>query len=308
MRNFKNQNNGQKMRKKLTIALTTVLLMTMTVKAQTFEIDEVKQLPSIDENNMKIIAFSIQKLFDEIIKDPEKHSTIKAVSETVYGYYDTDWDGKLDKVNPRNGKQYSPSDKDDLLKNDRFLFNLTFDETGKLIVPDKIYVISNRQEEKDRKILTVGLLSFELPVSENIRSELSKVRLQNIAKADVNSLTGGLNPVAIKIPFNLRYGASKSTETKGKAVKSGENIRITIDRYFKGVEEEKKFIVMLKEQTDILEYKKGTFDFIIEASSFGYHIDINIMRDMVWSSQPKSFTVVTEKVKSFSGQGKKIKK
>ncbi len=294
--------------KKLTFALTTVLLLNLTATAQTFELDQVRQVPSIDESNMKIIAFSVQKLFDEAIKEPEKYSTIKAVSETVYGFYDTDGDGRLDKVNPRNGKQYSTSDNEELKKNDRFLFNLTFDEKGNLVVPEKIYIISNREEEKDRRILTVGLIAFELPVTESVRTELSKVSLQNIAKADVNSLTGGLNPVTVKIPFNLKYGASKSTETTGKAIKSGDNIKISISRYFKGVEEENKFILMLKEQTDILEYKKGEFDFIIEASSFGYHIDINIMRDMVWSSQPKSFSVITEKVKSFTGQGKKIKK
>ena len=296
------------MTKKMTFALATVLLLNLTATAQTYELDQVRQVPSIDESNMKIIAFSVQKLFDEVIKEPEKYSSIKAVSETVYGFYDTDGDGKLDKVNPRNGKQYYTSDSEELKKNNRFLFNLTFDEKGNLVVPEKIYVISNREEEKDRRILTVGLIAFELPIPESVRIELTKVRLQNIAKADVNSLTGGLNPVTIKIPFNLKYGASKSTETAGKAIKSGDNIKISISRYFKGVEEENKFISMLKEQTDILEYKKGEFDFIIEASSFGYHIDINIMRDMVWSSQPKSFSVVTEKVKSFTGQGKKIKK
>jgi PAS domain-containing protein len=296
------------MTKKLTFALATVLLLNLTATAQTYELDQVRQVPSIDESNMKIIAFSVQKLFDEVIKEPEKYSSIKAVSETVYGFYDTDGDGRLDKVNPRNGKQYSSSDSEELKKNNRFLFNLIFDDKGNLVVPEKIYVISNREEEKDRRILTVGLIAFELPISESVRAELLKVRLQNIAKADVNSLTGGLNPVTIKIPFNLKYGASKSTETTGKALKSGDNIKISISRYFKGVEEENKFISMLKEQTDILEYKKGEFDFIIEASSFGYHIDINIMRDMVWSSQPKSFSVVTEKVKSFTGQGKKIKK
>lgn len=296
------------MTKKLTFALATVLLLNLTATAQIYELDQVRQVPSIDESNMKIIAFTVQKLFDEVIKEPEKYSSIKAVSETVYGFYDTDGDGRLDKVNPRNGKQYSSSDSEELKKNNRFLFNLIFDEKGNLVVPEKIYVISNREEEKDRRILTVGLIAFELPISESVRAELLKVRLQNIAKADVNSLTGGLNPVTIKIPFNLKYGASKSTETTGKALKSGDNIKISISRYFKGVEEENKFISMLKEQTDILEYKKGEFDFIIEASSFGYHIDINIMRDMVWSSQPKSFSVVTEKVKSFTGQGKKIKK
>lgn len=296
------------MTKKLTFALATVLLLNLTATAQIYELDQVRQVPSIDESNMKIIAFTVQKLFDEVIKEPEKYSSIKAVSETVYGFYDTDGDGRLDKVNPRNGKQYSSSDSEELKKNNRFLFNLIFDEKGNLVVPEKIYVISNREEEKDRRILTVGLIAFELPISESVRAELLKVRLQNIAKADVNSLTGGLNPVTIKIPFNLKYGASKSTETTGKALKSGDNIKISISRYFKGVEEENKFISMLKEQTDILEYKKGEFDFIIEASSFGYHIDINIMRDMVWSSQPKSFSIVTEKVKSFTGQGKKIKK
>ncbi len=302
------KHNGQTMIKKTTLALATVLLFNLTTKAQTFELDQVRQIPSISESNMKTIALSIQKLFDQAIKEPEKNSTIKAVSETVYGYYDTDGDSKLDKVNPRNGKQYAQSDESDLKKNNRLLFNLTFDDIGKLVVPDKIYVISNRQEEENRRILTVGLLAFELNVTEDIKKELSTVQLKNLAKADVNSLTGGLNPVTIKIPFNLSFGTAKSKETQGKVIKRGEQIDITISRYFKGVEEKNKFIDMIKEQTDILQYKKGEFDFIIEETSFGYHIDINIMRDMIWSSQPTSFSVTTEKVKSFSGQGKKANK
>ena len=56
-----------------------------------------------------------------------------------------------------------------------------------------------------------------------------------------------------------------------------------------------------------MQYKKGTFQFVIEEKFYNYHIDVNIGRDMVYSSQPKSFSVSTEHVKSFSGEGKKLK-
>ena len=297
------------MTKKLPFALAIVLLLNLPTMAQTFEIDLIKQVPSITANNMKIIAVSVQKLFEEAIKNPDKNSSLKAVSDTVYGFYDIDGDRKLDKVNPRNGKQYTASDNEGLKKNSSLLFNLTFEDSGNLIVPEKIYVISNRDEDQeDRTIKTVGLLAFELTMTESIKSELSKVKLQDLAKTDVNSLTGGLNPVAIKIPFDLSFNASEAHETKGKAVKNIDLIDITINRYFKGWEEKEKFIKMLKEQTDILEYKKGDFEFVIEENSFDYHIDINIQRDIVWSSQPTRFLVKTEKLKSFSGDGKKIKK
>jgi len=294
-----------KMKKVVTVFLATIAISLSTF-AQTYELDKVRQMPSIDEDNIKVIAFEIQELYATTIKNPEKNSTIKAVSETVSTFYKPS--NKYVKVNPINGKQYTSNDKEDLDKNTRLLFNLTFDENGKLIVPDKIYVISHREEDQaDRTIKKVGLIAFQLIITDDIKTKLSKVTLQHLAKADINSMTGELKPVSIKIPFELSAGLPKLYNTKGKVTKRGDNIYISIDRYFKG-NEEQEIIELIKKQTDILDYKKGNFDFVLEKKTQGCHLDFNIMRGMMYSSQPKSFSVETKTIKSFTGEGKKITK
>jgi len=286
-----------------TLTLATILCLNISTFGQTIKLDQVKQLPSLDETNMKIIATSVWTMYEQAIKEPEKNSTIKAVSETVYGFYDTDWDGKLNKVEPLNGKQYSPSDKQDLDKNNKLLFNLTFDATGKLNIPGKIYVISHRKEDQpDRTIKKVGLLAFELTITDEIKKELNGVRLKNVAKTDINSLTGELNPVAIKLPFNLSGGVPKTETIEGVvSIKNGQ-VQVFMDgnSYVRD-----KATEILKSETDLLEYKKGQFNFTINKEARGYHIDINIMRNMVYSSQPKSFTTEKYSVKKFEGNGKK---
>ncbi|MCA6368565.1 MAG: hypothetical protein IM618_16160 [Cytophagales bacterium] len=273
-------------------------------KDQTFELDRVKQIPYINESSMKTIVLSIQKLFNEAIREPEKNSTIKAVSDTVYTYYDVNDDGLLDKVRSSIGKLYSQSDENDLKKNDRLLFNLTFDDHGNLDIPDRIYVISNREESVNRQNLIVGLFAFELNVTEDARTELSAVRLQNLAKFDDNS-SRGLTPVKIKIPLYLSFGAPEVVETKGRVIKRGDQIEITSNDY---IGDKDKLIETLKKQTNILEYKKGEFDFVIEKSSSYYYTDMNIFRGSVWSQQTQNFPIKSETVKSFLGQGKKVTK
>lgn len=284
------------------------LLLFLSVNAQTYELHQVKQIPSIDESNMKIIAFSIQNLFEQYVKNPEKYPSSKSAYEAVYAFYDTDDDRVLNKINPLLGKIYKPIDSADLKMNNRLLFNLTFDENGNLIVPEKIIVISYRKEtQNDRTILRVNPFSFEIKVSDDIKSDLLKVKLQNLAKADVNSLTGGLNPVPVKIPIDMSYSLSYKSNKICKASINNGYIDISIGRNFNNSEEKDKYIGLIKEQTDILLYKKGIFDFVIEETNFNYHIDFNIMRDIVWSSQPKDFTVRKQKINSFTGEGKKIK-
>lgn len=315
------------MNKYLTIALTTVLFFNLTTHAQTvYELDQVKQLPTIDKKNMNIIASSVQQLFDNAIKEPLKYSTAEATNETVYAFYDSDDDGKLHKINPQNGKQYSISDSSDLRKNQfstygkkepqiSLHFNLTFDVNGKLLVPEKIYVISFRTEDnkKTRAIQQIGLLAFELTLPDSIKAELSQVKLQNLAKKDVNSLTGGLSPVSIKLPFELKYGSNVSNVTSGKATKRGDAIDISIGRYFDGNEEKEHLISLLKEKSDILSYKKGEFNFTIETSYFGCFTGFNIVADNIIANRKsktssQGFSIKKETVISFSGEGKKIKK
>ena len=283
----------------------TLFILTLPTTAQIKELNEVKQIPSIDEDNMKIIASSIWTLYDQAVQSPAQTSTMKAINEKVYGYYDTDGDGMLNKVNPKNGKIYSEINSEDLLKNNRLLFNLTFDVNGKLIVPTKIYVISNRQEEKDRTIFTVGLTAFELTITDSLKDELSKVSLRNLAKANINSLTGGLSPVQVIIPFNASRRVNKPEQITGSAIKNGDNIEIALDANYSFRE---KATELIKTKSDINDYKKGKFTFIIERKTVGYNIDINIMRDMVWSSQPTSFGTEINNILKFEGAGKKLKK
>jgi len=298
------------------------------LKAQKiYELDEVKQIPVIDNSNMDIIASSIQKLFIDAIKNPLKASTPLAANETVYAFYDSDEDRKLHKINPTNGKQYTISDSTRLRLNQikwyrnemvetSLLFNLTFDENGKLIVPEKINVISYRKEDVKKNNSTyieqVGLLAFELIITDSIKIELSKVKLKTLAGIDVNSLTGGVKPVSIKCPFNLKYGLYKSDETKGHAIKRGDNIDISLDRYFKDEEEKFSIINMLKKQTEILTYKKGEFDFSIIKETFYRNVGFNIVADNIIANRVSKTSdggssTQTEKVISFSGTGKKIK-
>jgi len=99
------------MKKKILISIATVLISMTGLNAQKiYELDEVKQLPTIDNSNMDIIAATIQQLFIEVLKDPIKYSTLSATEETIYAFYDSDEDRKLHKINPINGKQYNSSD------------------------------------------------------------------------------------------------------------------------------------------------------------------------------------------------------
>ena len=303
------------MTKKITFAFATMLFFYLTIKAQTYELDQVKQIPSISPKNMGALASSIKKLFDDAIKEPEKNSTTKAVSETVYGFYDKrEVKNRYQKVNPISGAQYTSNDADELRKNNRLLFNLTFDEKGNLLVPEKIYVISNREEDqKDRTIKKVGRLAFELTVTDSIKTELSKLHLQNLAKVDINSLTGALNPVTIQLPFDLHYGITRPEPTSGNVTKSGDQIHLTLKRYLKDDVEEIKYIDILKKYSELLEYKRGEFEFRIEESYIFTSVKINILVDtMLYGSDKEISTggvsTKVETVTEFKGDGKKIKK
>lgn len=317
------------MKNNLTFTLLTLLLLnfTTTQAQKIYELHEVKQIPTIANDNMDIIASSIQKMFTDAIKDPQKNSTTAAANEVVYSFYDSDEDRKLHQMNPSNGKQYTVSDSSRLRLNQinsyrkemsetSLLFNLTFDENGKLIVPEKINVISYRTEDVKKNRSTyveqVGLLAFELVVSDSIKKQLAQVKLKTLAQIDVNSLTGGLKPVAILCPFNFKCGSYQSDKTKGHAIKKGDNIDISIEGYFKDSDEKDKIINILKEKSEILTYKKGEFDFIIakEVSyrSVGFNIVAdNIIANRISKTSTGGSSKKVDKVISFSGEGKKIK-
>lgn len=312
----------------ITITILTMLLLTFSAQAQKiYELHQVKQIPTIDNNNMDIIASSIQKLFIDAIKDPLRNSTKTAANETVYTFYDSEDDRKIHQMNQSNGKQYTISDSTRLRLNQidwyhkefvetNLLFNLTFNENGELIVPEKINVISYRKEDVKRNgstyIEQVGFLAFELEITDNIKKQMDQVRLKNLAQIDVNSQTGRLRPVAIKCPFNLKYGIYISSETKGHATKRGENIDISLNRYFKNADEKINIISILKDKSEILTYKKGEFDFTIVKEIYSRSVGLNIVSDNIISNRVSKNSIggsstQTDKVIAFSGEGKKIK-
>jgi len=296
------------MKRKILISIAIVLITMTGLNAQKiYELDEIKQVPFVDEDNMKTIAFTLVDLYKTVIKTPNKYSTDEATNSTVYLFYDTDWDGRFNKVNPLKGDKYSADKKGDLEQNNRLLFNLTFNESGNLVVPEKVFVISYRETEVDRTIKPIGLIAFELILPDSIKSKLKNVKLKKTATVDKNSMTGGLTPVKVLIPFDLSFGYVRSDETSGTVIKRGNFIDISINGYFDGENEKLQMIELLKVNSELMQYKNGTFQFVIEDKFYKYNIDINIGRDMVYSSQPKSFSVSTEYVKSFSGKGKKIK-
>lgn len=296
--------------KKVITTITITLLFKSLLFAQTYELSQVRQMPFVDETNMKTIAFSVQKLFDDAIKEPEKNSTVEAVDDNVYVYYDIDGNRNFKKIELVKGNQYTPSNILDLKKDNCLLFNLIFDVNGNLIVPNSIHVIFNRNENQgDTLLKRIGLLAFSLKVTDSIKSVLSKVKLQRLAKISVNSLTHTLNPVQIKIPFTLSYTHDEPIETTGTVMKNNSELDVSIDRNFRPEENKDVFVDLIKKQTEILDYKKGTFKFSTIENKIHYYIDFNIAREGIISAQTMSFYALSEKkITSFSGNGKKIKK
>ena len=67
-------------------------------------------------------------------------------------------------------------------------------------------------------------------------------------------------------------------------------------------------IEILKYKSELMQYKKGDFQFVIEEKQYDYCIDINIAWGNLYNSQVKRFSISSFSVNSFTGEGKKIKK
>jgi hypothetical protein len=317
-----------------TLILLTLSFLTASAIAQTKELDEIKQVPFVDKQGMNIISTSLWTLYLDAIKTPEKTSTSQSARETVYAYYDRYSNGKLDKVNPAKGKMFSSADTADLNKNNQLLFNLNFDIEGNLIVPNKINVLSNRWSDGRNYGKRIGFIAVELNVTDSIKEQLAKVKLKRLAKADINSLTGSLSPVAIKLPFAIGTSqAEKIERIYGKVVKDKDRFQFSFTEAWTAMDidgtstasqkqeltEDLKNEVteVLKVSPELSEYKNGTFTFVIEKRTpiNNYNIDVNILRDnMVWSSETQSTSTTTIRdiprfrIQKFEGSGKKIKK
>uniref|UniRef100_UPI004048EF68 hypothetical protein n=1 Tax=Fulvivirga sp. TaxID=1931237 RepID=UPI004048EF68 len=306
------------MKRNILFSIATILITITGLNAQKiYELNEVDQFPYVDEESMQIITITLVDLYKTAIETPEKFSTEEAKNNTVNFFYDIDSDGVLDEFYPFNGEKYSAISIDDLKKNDRLLFNLTFNESGNLMIPEKIFVISYREITVDRTIEQIGQIAFELKLSESIKSKLKNVKLLITAEVDKNSMTGGLSPVPVLIPFELSFRDDKdnSKETSGIVKKTKDDLKITrvgnfkdkIEGNFIGKNEKQQILEFLIEKSEIMEYEVGSFQFVILDKLYNCNIDINIWRGFIYSSQPKSFSVNKQQLITFSGEGEKLK-
>lgn len=289
--------------------LTAMLVFYISIRitAQTFELDAVKQVPSIDESNMKLIASSVWYLYENAMKAPIKFTNPSAAYDTVFTYKDAEINGKHEKLSRVNGRLYTLCYKDELDLNNRLLFNLQFDVSGKLMVPDKIYAISNRQEIIDGDLLTKGCWAFELVVTDSIRAELIKVKLERPALSGITDKKGEFNAVEVKIPFQLTH------------LKNSQNIQTTLEirhKKFQLFSEEKGSVyesdtnlihaILEFMEYKLLQYKSGIFKFVVIRYVTGLQLDLNIQRNNVWNSQQtKNFPAYTYKVTNCEGKGVK---
>lgn len=284
-----------------------VFYLPISIAAQTFELDAVKQVPSIDESNMKLIALSVWFLYENAMKAPLKYSNPAAAYNTVFTYKDAEINGKHGKLSSVDGRLYTLCYKDELELNNRLLFNLQFDVTGKLIVPDKIYVISNRQEPVNGDMLTKGCYAFELFVTDSIKTELIKVKLERTALSGFVNKKGEFNAVEVKIPFQLTH-LKNSQNIQSTLVIKNKKFQLFSDEKGSVYANDTNLINAILEfmEYKLLQYKSGTFKFVVIRYVSGVQLDFNIQRNNVWNSQQtKNFPVYTYKVTNCEGKGVK---
>ena len=255
------------MKLKIPLLFLTTLSFCINVDAQKiYSLNELAQVPSVNFDNLESITLIVASLYDKVKQNPEKYSTLKSTEKIFYMYIDKDSRGqKLTPINPLKGSMWSIDKLTVLQKNDQLLFNLKFDETGNIIIPDTLFFLCYHDSTGiDKIIREVNLLSFEIPISENEKIKFSKIILKTAAAIDGNSLTGNLTPVKVDLPFNMEIGKTKSSEDKGVATKNIDKISLSLDeRYFNGLEEHAKYIEVLKSQTNISDCQIGDYSFDI---------------------------------------------
>lgn len=249
---------------------------------------------------MKVLADVVLAAYATAIQRPQDHSTAKAAEETVYAFYDINYDGKLDKLNATQGKRFAVEDTADLAKNDRLMFSLLFDADGTLQVPDKLNVIAHRKEQQGSSIKEVGLLAFELPLTPEQKAQLEAVKLKVTAKVDMNSLTGDLKPVPILLPFTLTRDKPASHLIEGTITKNLGRTYLSLDSFNSM---QSQIDELLKNEPLLLKATRQDFSFTVVYNTSGYGIDVRELRDnfiVRSNSQAKSFNTNTLTVSKFA--------
>jgi hypothetical protein len=273
------------------------------------EMDRVKMIPSLDESSMRNIAVNVWALYDDAMKHPESCSTPAAVENKVYAYYDTEFEGRHEKLGSVSGRQYICSDRRELDSNNRLLFNLKFDAAGDIIVPDTLFVIANRLEEREGKIVIRGTMGFGLRVTDTIRERLIKAKLERVVKSRVGQGGGEPQPVQVIVPFNLARKVNTTIATGRISIDNDKIMHSPTPQTSSG-ESEQEVLKVLSDAIigKMLQYKKGDFNYELAHAHLNYQIDLNIRRNTIWhSSQTKNIAVDTYRLLRFEGTGEKSK-
>ncbi len=295
--------------KKTALILFLIINHSYIITAQTFELDRVKLIPAIDESNMKIIASSIWFLYVEAMKSPQKYTNPKSMDNTVYTYLNIESTDRYEKIMPVKGRLYTPCYKEDLDLNNRLLFNLKFDVTGKLFVPASIFVISTQRVINDEANLATTNWAFELMLTDSIKAVFDKVKLEQPVLSGKALESGEFKPVEVLVPFNLTHLANSQNL---KAILEIRNKKFQLFSEEKGqiFENDTNLVKAVLEfmEYKLLQYKNGKFKLVLMHHAEGLQIDLNIKRNPVWNSpQTKNFPTFWVQVISCEGEGEKTR-
>lgn len=265
-------------------------ILVQNVKGQSLELDYFKgKAPSISKEDMQTIGMTIINLVEIIKKTPNDYLAKNDELDTVYSYFSFNSNTYLEKVNPKYGLMYNNVPSIEIAAFRYATVNLIFDGRGKLILQDKLGVIL--YDDKG----SFNNCNFKVNFNDTLRTNLNQVKLN------------GNHGVQIKIPITVFYFKQEGNTYEGVVTKQNEKIDVNVDGYILHpsiLESLKKALI---EKTDIINYKKGRFNFKLNYSDFSCNTDYNIIvNGGGYSAFNKSFQYTSIDILDFNGKGKRI--
>ncbi len=277
-------------------------LVSVANAQKVYELNEIKQIPYINNSDMKTIAYSLFELYKTEINSIEKLSNSNSGEDMIRCYVLISGD-LIRKNDSLMGENYSSIHKVDLEKNNMIFFNLIFDENGNIDFSDNLNIISCRTDNRGDFVRN-GAISLNLSLPDSIFNKLKDIKLARVAAIDINSLNDELKPVKVKIPLRISFYERPSDSRQGKVMKKGENIAYQF-KFIRDDEEKEEIINIVEKKTNLLEYKKGIFDFELKKRNFEYYITFCLNWQMTYSTQPTELKTTFFELESFTGEGKK---
>jgi hypothetical protein len=276
-------------------------LVSMTNAQKVYELNEINQIPYINKSDMKTIAYSLFELYKTEIKSPEKLSNSDLIEVKVRCFVLINSNLIL-QYDSLIGLNYTSMHQIDLEKNDKIFFNLFFNENGSIDISDNLNVISCRTDNIENFVRN-SAFALNLSLPDSLINKLKKINLETVAAIDINSLNNELKPVKIKIPFKVAFYERPSEKITGTVEKRGERVGFNFN--YLNEDEKNQIIKIIETKTDLMQYKKGLFEFVLKRRIFEYYITFCFDWQMYYSSQPTDIRINSIELETFTGQGKK---